>query len=64
MFELDQKLKQKYQILDWGYTEDSAPISFEHYHAWVEANRHGPLGYLADERREQREDLKKKDVKT
>lgn len=45
-------------ILDWGYTEESIPLSFKRYHDWFEASLHGPLGYLADHRKDLRADLK------
>lgn len=46
-------------ILDWGYTEEALPISFSRYENWVGRGLHSPLGYLADERKDLRGDLKK-----
>lgn len=47
------------QIIDWGYTEESVPISFDNYNSWVKEDLHGPLSYLADHRKDLRKDLKK-----
>jgi epoxyqueuosine reductase len=46
-------------IVDWGYTEESKPHSFDKYDSWVNSGHHGVLGYLADHRKDLREDLKK-----
>ncbi len=46
-------------ILDWGYTEEPKPMSWAHYKTWTEASLHSPLSYLADHRKDLREDLKK-----
>lgn len=44
-------------IYDYGVTTLSRPLSFEHFNEWVERGEHGPLGYLADHRRDLRSDL-------
>jgi epoxyqueuosine reductase len=53
----DNWLKQN-QIVDWAYTESSKPISYQKYLDWVKAGYHGPLNYLADERKLKRQNLK------
>lgn len=44
-------------IVDWGYTEESVPQTYNHYESWVEANLASPLGYLTDHRKDLRRDL-------
>ncbi|MCP4911696.1 MAG: DUF1730 domain-containing protein [Oligoflexia bacterium] len=50
---------QELGIAQWGYTEADRPITWKHYEDWVDNNGHGPLGYLADHRKDLRESLKK-----
>jgi epoxyqueuosine reductase len=45
-------------VLDWGYTEESVPKTYSHYDEWIKKGLHGPLGYLADERKKTRLDLR------
>lgn len=45
-------------VLEWGYTEESIPLTFKQYEDWVHNADHGPLSYLADERKDLRKDLK------
>lgn len=56
---LDSKLLEELGVVDWGYTEDPRPKTFEQYQTWTKNNHHGVLGYLADHRQDQREDLRK-----
>ena len=44
-------------ILDWGYTEESTPHSYQNYMDWIKSGQHGTLNYLSDERKESRRDL-------
>jgi epoxyqueuosine reductase len=53
------ELLRELGVLDWGYTEESKPLSYDRYLAWTEAQGHGPLNYLIDHRRELREDVRK-----
>ncbi len=46
-------------ILDWGYTEEAVPVSFDRFQTWISKSFHGHLSYLSDHRKELREDLKK-----
>jgi epoxyqueuosine reductase len=46
------------QIVDWAYTEELLPITYQKYLNWVDAGMHGPLNYLADERKDKRRSLK------
>lgn len=55
---LPQELLDTLGVLDWGYTEESIPRSFNHYSDWTGKGLHGPLGYLADHRKDLRKDLK------
>lgn len=45
-------------IVDWGYTEESIPQTYNHYENWIEANQAAPLGYLTDHRKDLRRNLK------
>lgn len=58
--ELKQLLEEKkfpVKIVDWGYTEEDAAASFEHFNHWIAEGKHGPLKYLADHRAPLREKL-------
>lgn len=45
-------------IIDWGYTEESKPLSFQKYDEWVTKGLSHPLNYLQDHRKNLRTDLK------
>jgi epoxyqueuosine reductase len=45
-------------ILDWGYTEESLPLSLQRYEQWVSQGQQGPLSYLSDHRKDLRSDIK------
>lgn len=45
-------------IVDWGYTEEMNPHSFDHYKKWVGQGDAGPLKYLQDHRRDLRKNLR------
>lgn len=45
-------------VIDWGYTEESIPRSLDSFREWTRKGLHGPLGYMADHRKELRSDLK------
>ena len=53
-----EDLFQENSVSKWGVVNDSTPLTYEHFKAWVERGDHGDLGYLADERGEKRRDLK------
>ena len=55
---LSPSFLKQYRIVDWGYTENPKPLSFDRYETWVGQDGHGPLGYLADERKEKRKDIR------
>jgi epoxyqueuosine reductase len=44
-------------VLDWGYFEDSIPITLDHYNEWLKKDYHEPLGYMGDERASIRQNL-------
>lgn len=46
------------QIVDWAYTEELVPKTYQHYQSWLDQNLQGPLNYLADERAQKRKSLK------
>jgi epoxyqueuosine reductase len=48
----------EFDVLDFGYTEESKPLTVEPYNQWVSDNKHGPLSYLEGERQDKRQDLK------
>lgn len=56
---IPQELLNELGVVDWGYTEDFTPGSFSRFENWVEAGKNGPLDYLADHRRNMRNDLRK-----
>ena len=45
-------------ILNWGYTEESLPLSLQRYEQWVSQGQEGPLTYLSDHRKDLRSDIK------
>lgn len=49
----------QFDVVDYGYTEESIPTTLDNYNQWVSDNKHGPLHYLEGERQEKRQDLKK-----
>ncbi len=53
-----EKLLKSFQIVQWGYTEELNPKSFEYYQDWVASGDHGSLKYLSDHRKEARKSLK------
>ncbi len=55
---LPVELLESLGVLEWGYTEDPAPRSFERFDRWVAAGGHGPLSYLSDHRKDLRRDLR------
>lgn len=57
LLNLSTEFLENLDIVDWGYTEDPQPKSYENYEEWVESGNHGPLGYLADHRKELRKNL-------
>lgn len=53
-----QKILIENGVADWGYTEDSLPLSRDQFSAWIEAGKAGPLHYLQDTRKDKRDDIK------
>lgn len=49
---------QSLKIVDWSYTEEDLPLTYDHYEEWLAKGLEGPLHYLADERKEKRKSLK------
>jgi epoxyqueuosine reductase len=49
---------KEYNVIDFGYTEESIPLSRDHYNKWVADHKHGPLTYLEGIRQEKRQDIK------
>lgn len=45
-------------VVNWGYTNESRPISYKHYEKWCEADLSGGLTYLTDYRKALRKDLR------
>lgn len=58
LLHLSQDYLQSLKIVDWSYTEDDLPLTYEQYESWVEKKLQGPLNYLADERKDKRKSLK------
>lgn len=44
-------------IVDWSYTEELGPLSYEHYLKWLSDGKHGSLSYLEGERADKRKNL-------
>lgn len=57
LLHLDEGLLSKLGVVDWGYTEEGTPVSFDKFESWVEKGNHGPLGYLSDHRKDLRKSL-------
>lgn len=55
---LDNELLKSLGVLDWGYTEDPLPHSFQRYDEWINSNLNRPLQYLSDHRKDLRQDLR------
>jgi epoxyqueuosine reductase len=49
---------KKFEVADFGYTEESTPQSLEAYNDWVTKGIHAPLHYLEGDRQLKRQDLK------
>lgn len=56
---IPQELLDSLGVLDWGYTEDPIPQSYQRYQEWTAKNLHRPLEYLADHRKHLRQDIRK-----
>lgn len=56
---ISPELLKELQVVDWGYTEESKPQSYERFDEWVKDGNHGALAYLSDHRKDIRADLKK-----
>ncbi|MAX66929.1 MAG: tRNA epoxyqueuosine(34) reductase QueG [Bacteriovoracaceae bacterium] len=58
LFSLSPKLMADARVVDWAYTEKLEPTTYQAYLNWIDHKSHGPLNYLADERKEKRKNLK------
>ena len=56
---ISPELLKELQVVDWGYTEESKPKSFDRFDTWLRQGSEGSLSYLSDHRKDLREDLKK-----
>lgn len=56
---LDQEWLKTFKVVEFGYTEEPQPIHYENYLNWIEGNKHLPLKYLEDHRKELRSDVRK-----
>lgn len=54
----NQSLLEELGIVDWGYTDQLEPLSYQKYQAWLQENKHHPLTYLEGERADKRDHLK------
>jgi len=48
----------KLGILDWGYTENSTPSSYQHFENYINNQWNGSMSYLSDHRKDIRKDIK------
>lgn len=58
LINLSEEYLQSLKIVDWSYTEEDVPLTFEHYDKWVKNKLQGPLTYLSDQRKDKRKTLK------
>jgi epoxyqueuosine reductase len=56
---ISAELLEELKVVDWGYTEESKPLSFDRFSHWLDEGNHGALTYLSDHRKDIRDDLKK-----
>lgn len=49
---------KSYGVTDYGYTEESIPLSLQFYNQWIDKKNHGPLLYMEGERQKKRQNLK------
>lgn len=54
---LEDAFLESLGVVDWGYTEESKPRSFQRFSSWVDRGEASPLNYLTDHRRPLRDDL-------
>ncbi len=57
LLSLSVETLQSMQIVDWSYTEEDKPKTFDDYSSWVDRKLHGELGYLADHRKDLRQSI-------
>lgn len=57
LLNIEEDFLNELGIVDWGYTEDPLPASFNRFESWVERGGHGPLNYLSDHRKDLRKSL-------
>ncbi len=55
--DFDSEFLKSLAVVDWGYTSNVHPLSFEKYDNWVKRDDHGTLGYLSDHRKHARRSL-------
>jgi epoxyqueuosine reductase len=58
LLSLSEKDLSEFGVVDWGYTEESVPHSFQYFENWIHQGLQGPLNYLADHRKDLRRDIK------
>lgn len=58
MINLDSEFLKDLAVVDWGYSSNIHPLSFDRYENWVKRDNHGALGYLGDHRKLARRSLK------
>lgn len=54
----DREFLSSLQIVDWGYTENPLPKSYQHYTSWLAQSLEGILSYLTGERAQTRKDIR------
>ena len=55
---LNNDLLRELGVLDWGYTEEAIPPTYDIYKKWTADSKQGPLSYLSDHRQDLRRDLR------
>ena len=58
LLNVSANILSSYKVVEWGYTEQLEPTTYQEFLNWVENDHHGPLKYLADHRKDKRASLK------
>lgn len=57
LLSIPKELLQQQKVVEWGYTEEMEPRTYQEYLNWVDENLNGSLNYLADHRKLKRKSL-------
>ena len=57
LFHIDLDFLKESRIIEWAYTEELEPRTYQNYLEWVDKGMSGPLKYLTDHRKDKRKSL-------